>query len=80
MTGSPALNSGYPAWICAGCGKEHGRIIPGHLSTFHEPDGTYGCGWCGRKDVPLTEPRDYGHPPVARIREGSHGQLERNDG
>jgi hypothetical protein len=54
----------YPAWICHGCGVEHGRVIEGHMASYHEPDGSYGCGWCGRKDVPLTEPRDYGYPAL----------------
>jgi hypothetical protein len=49
----------YPAWICADCGNRYGRTsITTHIATFH-----YGtCGWCKRKDVPVTEPRDYGYP------------------
>ena len=46
----------YPAWICLPCGQRHGRRIPGE-ATWH-PDT---CGVCGREDVPVTEPRDFGH-------------------
>lgn len=50
---------GYPAWICHGCGVEHGRVLEGHMATFHVGDP---CGWCGKSDVAVTEPRDYGYP------------------
>ena len=50
----------YPAWICHDCGNRHGTSRGGE-STFHVGSA---CGWCGRTDVPVTQPRDYGHPPV----------------
>jgi len=34
-------------------------------ATFHVGSA---CGWCGRTDVPVTQPRDYGHPPVGEKR------------
>ena len=47
----------YPAWICADCGKRHGkRSHASTASTWHI--GT--CGICG-EDVPVTEPRDFLH-------------------
>lgn len=45
-------------WICADCGKKHGRILENHLSTWHEDL----CHWCG-KCKSVTEPRDFGYPP-----------------
>ena len=56
--------SEYPAWICGNCGDKLGSHFGG-LSTWHEPDRRnpdYKCGWCGRSDVPLTEPRDFAFP------------------
>ena len=56
----------YPAWICHSCAlSNHGKIIQGHEATFHQPDKDNPhdkCGWCGRNDVALTEPRDFGYP------------------
>lgn len=52
----------YPAWICRECGHKHGRVTDG-VATFHTGDE---CGWCGRNDIPVTEPRDYGYPPMSR--------------
>lgn len=49
----------YPAWICDDCGRHYGRVITGHCATYHEGDA---CGWCGRDDVAVTEPRDFGYP------------------
>lgn len=46
----------YPAWICAECGDAHGAR--GRESTWHMGH----CDWCGRSDIPITEPRDYGYP------------------
>jgi len=54
----------YPAWICPSCGEKHGRLPRGHLATFHQSQDHEVCGWCGRGDVPLTEPRDYRWPRV----------------
>lgn len=51
--------SQYPAWICHECGMTHGHAHPEHVATYHMGDT---CGWCGRTDVPVTEPRDYGYP------------------
>ena len=56
----------YPQWICRECALDnHGMIIEGHISTMHMPDQdnpTDKCGWCGRNDVALTEPKDFGYP------------------
>lgn len=48
----------YPAWICHDCGLAHGSVIP-DCATYHMGDA---CGWCGRTDQPVTEPRDWGYP------------------
>lgn len=48
----------YPAWICHGCGIKHGRLRDG-CATYHIGSE---CGWCGRSDEPVTEPRDWGYP------------------
>lgn len=61
------VKSRYPTWICGDCGAKHGRWPTGHLATFHEPDPADPndcCGWCGTRSVALTEPRDYGYPPM----------------
>lgn len=50
------LERPYPQWICSPCGREFGRREAG-LSTWHEGDA---CDLCGA-DVPVTEPRDFGH-------------------
>ncbi len=48
----------YPAWICSRCGHRYGRgMKPGHCFTIHQDT----CGVCGRMEVSVTEPRDYGH-------------------
>ena len=52
-------NNTYPAWICHDCGSAYGRPRATGSSTFHSGDA---CGWCGRDDVIVTEPRDYGYP------------------
>jgi hypothetical protein len=55
----------YPAWVCNNCGVKYGAWYQGgsysgpknHCSTNH-----YGtCGVCGKTNVSVTEPRDYGH-------------------
>ena len=51
--------SKYPEWICFDCGKQYGRWDDDHLATFHQGE----CGWCKRKNVGVTQPRDYGWPP-----------------
>ncbi len=56
----------YPAWICSACGFKHGVVSVGHCATYHMGDA---CGWCGRDDVPVTEPRDYGYPPTLQASE-----------
>lgn len=60
----------YPAWICADCGRalagsHHFAHEAERLATYHQPDTedvSDVCGWCGSRDSPLTEPRDYGFP------------------
>ncbi len=47
----------YPAWICVPCGRLYGHGSKFASSTMH----TGACGVCGREDVPVTEPRDFGH-------------------
>jgi hypothetical protein len=60
----------YPAWICRACGEKYGRIaIP--FMTYHVGDP---CGWCGTMTAPVTEPRDFGHPPVVRTKRKHHTQ------
>jgi len=44
-------------WICKECGHKFGTVTEG-VATFHKGE----CGWCEKKDVFVTEPRDYGHP------------------
>ena len=55
----------YPAWVCNDCGEKYGTWYQGgvytgpknHCSTNH-----YGtCNVCGKTNVSVTEPRDYGH-------------------
>jgi hypothetical protein len=60
MTTNTLLSEIYPMWICRGCGKKYGKadIL---VSSYHMGDR---CGWCGRNDVEVTEPRDWGHPAL----------------
>lgn len=58
-------NKSYPAWVCHPCGIKYGRwyqdgkyVGPSHhCATMHYDS----CDMCGANDVPVTEPRDYGH-------------------
>lgn len=50
----------YPSWICNPCGRLYGRRLP-TFATFHVGGK---CGWCGTTTRPVTEPRDFGHPPA----------------
>jgi hypothetical protein len=52
-----ASSKDYPAWICIQCGIEHRRNSVNGFATYHMGK----CDICGRDDVPVTEPRDYGH-------------------
>jgi len=45
-----------PAWVCADCGVQYGRIIEGHISTWHVDY----CDVCGTETM-VTEPRDFGY-------------------
>ena len=47
--------TGYPSWICDGCGKRYGRRTP-TLCTIHMGQ----CDICKNLSA-VTEPRDYGH-------------------
>jgi hypothetical protein len=54
----------YPTWVCDPCGTRYGQWYqPGtigpkvHYATYHM--GT--CDVCKSTQVPVTEPRDYGH-------------------
>ena len=54
----------YPTWICDDCGVKYGAwyqlgaVVPKmHCATYHMGE----CNVCKTKDVPITEPRDYGH-------------------
>jgi hypothetical protein len=53
----------YPSWICAECGRKHGRRPEGNPygATYHIDT----CGICGAGGVEVTECRDFGH-----LREG----------
>lgn len=57
----------YPAWVCWPCGDARRRRPPRaySVSTYHVGSR---CGWCGRDDVPVTEPRDFGHPEMERAK------------
>jgi len=56
---------GYPDWVCESCGTTYGSWYkrgqyigpPHHCCTYQKGK----CGLCGATDVPVTEPRDYGH-------------------
>lgn len=59
-----AKNKKYPTWICDPCGMRYGKwyqpeaIAPKlHCATYHIGK----CDLCNSKDIPVTEPRDYGH-------------------
>lgn len=54
----------YPDWICDDCGMRYGNWYqPGvvhpanHYATYHIGE----CECCHAKEIPVTEPRDYGH-------------------
>lgn len=55
----------YPAWICGHCGIKYGGWYStgtytgpsAHCATYHQGK----CGICKESDVPVTEPRDFGH-------------------
>jgi len=55
----------YPVWVCDTCGQNFGGWYkkgyyvgpPHHYPTYH--NGT--CGVCGSENIPVTEPRDFGH-------------------
>lgn len=52
----PAAAPAYPHWLCRDCGTRHGQHPP-RITTWHPGQ----CGLCKRRDVPVTEPRDFGH-------------------
>lgn len=62
---NPTKEPQYPDYICHVCGEAYGGWYkrgtyigpPHHCATYH--NGT--CGICGATDVPVTQPRDYGH-------------------
>lgn len=55
----------YPMWICDECGKKYGTWYASgaytgpssHCATYHLGK----CDVCKDTDIPVTEPRDYGH-------------------
>jgi hypothetical protein len=55
----------YPTWICDPCGTKYGTWYASgqytgpasHCATYHHGK----CGICNDQDVPVTEPRDFGH-------------------
>jgi len=55
--GPGAPGKEYPAWIFIQCGIEYGRNSSSGFATYHLGE----CNICGRREVPVTEPRDYGH-------------------
>ena len=42
-------------WICADCGGKYGKYLP-DAATWH----TGKCDNCGKNNIAVTEPRDYG--------------------
>ena len=60
------MRRNYPDWICSVCGHNYGRERP-LLASYHIGGQ---CGWCGRDDVPVTEPRDFGYPEPLNVRRG----------
>jgi len=58
-------NDDYPTQICDDCGTSYGNWYkkgyyigpPHHCATYY--NGT--CDLCKADNVPVTEPRDYGH-------------------
>lgn len=56
-----------PTWVCESCGRKYGRWWyenkeyagpENAIATYHVGDA---CGVCKRKDVPVTEARDFGY-------------------
>jgi len=72
-------NPDYPKWVCDSCGQDFGDWYkkgsyigpPHHCATYHA--GT--CDVCGLKNIPVTEPRDYGH-----LRAGWQAELIKTHG
>ena len=50
-----SLKTDYPSWVCVECGERYGKRLP-TVATWHKGI----CGVCYR-EVPVTEPRDFGH-------------------
>ena len=48
------------SWVCHECGVKHGTRNPigSRAATYHEDT----CDMCGKENVYVTEPRDYGVP------------------
>jgi ribosomal protein L37AE/L43A len=49
----------YPDWICAECGRKHGKRPDGNPygATWHIDT----CGVCDTSGIEVTECRDFGH-------------------
>ena len=55
----------YPTWICDHCGMKYGKWYltdtytgpSAHCATYHQGK----CDICKESDIPVTEPRDFGH-------------------
>lgn len=47
----------YPEWICHDCGTRYCKGDGNSDATYHLGF----CDCCGAIDVPVTQPRDYGH-------------------
>jgi len=50
-------NRSYPVWVCHNCGTKFCKAAVNPCATFSLGK----CECCGTEDVPITEPRDYGH-------------------
>lgn len=51
-------------WICLPCGNRYGRNPSvTHISSWHIGH----CDYCGAKDLPVTEPRDFGYPTPPEV-------------
>jgi len=53
----PPRQRKYPVWICHNCGIKYCNGSSSKIATYHLDV----CGCCGAKEIPCTEPRDYGH-------------------
>jgi hypothetical protein len=58
----PRVSKTWGDWICDACGRRMGRIAHGHVSCYHVGH----CDYCDEDNVFVTEPRDWGYPPLPK--------------